>query len=62
MTDTAIRSLGGVTAVVTGAAQGLGPGIAAELGHRSARAVMADVQGEKVERAAARLGEKDGAW
>jgi NAD(P)-dependent dehydrogenase (short-subunit alcohol dehydrogenase family) len=58
MIDTAVHSLEGLNAVVTGAAQGLGLGIAEELGRRGARVVMADVQGEKVERAAARLEEK----
>ncbi len=58
MTDTAAHNLDGLIAVVTSVAQGLGLGIAEALGHRGARVTMADVQGEKVERAAARLGGK----
>ena len=58
MTDTNVSSLHGLNAVVTGSAQGLGLGIAEELGRRGARLTMADVQGEKVQKAAARLEEK----
>ena len=58
MTDTDVNSLHGLNAVVTGSAQGLGLGISEELGRRGARVTMADVQGEKVQKAAARLEEK----
>ena len=50
--------LNGLNAVVTGAAQGLGLAIAEELGRRGAHVTMADVQAEKVRKAAAGLGEK----
>jgi len=45
-------------AVVTGAAQGLGLGTAAELGHLGAHVVLADLQKEKVEAAAENLAEQ----
>lgn len=48
-------SLDGLTAVVTGAAQGLGLGIAHELAAQGAFVVMADVQAERVEASATEL-------
>ncbi len=48
--------LRGQVALVTGAAQGLGYGIAAELARRGASVVIADLQGEKAEHAARELG------
>jgi NAD(P)-dependent dehydrogenase (short-subunit alcohol dehydrogenase family) len=53
-----INNLDGLIAVVTGSAQGLGLGIATELGRRGARVVLADVQAEKVASAAAGLAEQ----
>ena len=50
--------LEGLNAVVTGAAQGLGLAIAQELGRRGARLTLADLQAEKVGKAAAGLVEK----
>lgn len=47
--------LDGLTAVVTGAAQGLGLGIAEQLAVQGARVVMADLQAEKVDAAAVEL-------
>ncbi|MBM3459384.1 MAG: SDR family oxidoreductase, partial [Armatimonadetes bacterium] len=48
--------LRGQVALVTGAAQGLGYGIAAELARRGASVVLADLQREKAEYAARELG------
>jgi 3-oxoacyl-[acyl-carrier protein] reductase len=47
--------LDGLQAAVTGAAQGLGLGIAQELARQGASVTMADVQNEKVQAAAAQL-------
>ena len=52
------RNLDGLIAMVTGSAQGLGLGIAEELARRGAHVVMADLQAEKVESAAAKLTEQ----
>lgn len=49
------RGLDGQIALVTGAAQGLGLGIARELARRGARVVVADLQAEKVAAAAESL-------
>ena len=49
MDRAAKRDLAGLTAVVTGAAQGLGLGIARELGARGAQVVIADLQLDKAE-------------
>jgi 3-oxoacyl-[acyl-carrier protein] reductase len=54
-------SLEGRTAVVTGAAQGLGEAIARALHARGASVVVADVNGDGAERVAALLGERAGA-
>lgn len=43
------------TAIVTGAAQGIGNGIAARLAHEGAAVMLADLQAERVEAAAAEL-------
>ncbi len=51
----AAHDLGGQVAVVTGAAQGLGLGIAAQLAHNGAEVVIADLQEEKAQAAAADL-------
>jgi 3-oxoacyl-[acyl-carrier protein] reductase len=51
-------SLDGRTAVVTGAAQGLGEGIARALHTQGAAVVLADLNGEGAERVAAELGER----
>ena len=53
--ETSVYRLDGLVAVVTGAAQGLGLGIARRLGQLGARVVMADLQVEKVQRAAKEL-------
>ena len=58
MIDTAAHGLEGLNAVVTGAAQGLGLAIAEELGRRGAHVTMADVQAEKVRKAAGSLGRR----
>ena len=52
-----LRSLDGAIAVVTGAAQGLGLGIAEQLGRDGATVTIADLQLEKAERSAGRLRE-----
>ncbi|MEE3258675.1 MAG: SDR family NAD(P)-dependent oxidoreductase, partial [Candidatus Latescibacterota bacterium] len=49
MSDGAKRDLSGLVAVVTGAAQGLGLGIARELGGRGAEVIAADLQLDKAE-------------
>ena len=46
------------TAIVTGAAEGLGYGIAERLGSEGARVVMVDMNGEAAERASKSLGER----
>jgi NAD(P)-dependent dehydrogenase (short-subunit alcohol dehydrogenase family) len=53
--STAAHSLKGQVAVVTGAAQGLGLGIAEQLARDGAAVVIADLQEEKAEAAAAAL-------
>ena len=50
-----VRSLDGSIAVVTGAAQGLGLGIAEQLARDGATAIIADLQREKAETEADRL-------
>jgi NAD(P)-dependent dehydrogenase (short-subunit alcohol dehydrogenase family) len=50
------RELSGQVALVTGAAQGLGLGIAAELARRGATVVIADLQRDKAEAAAREIG------
>ena len=52
---TALRSLDGLIAVVTGAAQGLGLGIAEQLARDGATAIIADLQPDKGRTEAARL-------
>jgi NAD(P)-dependent dehydrogenase (short-subunit alcohol dehydrogenase family) len=52
---TALRSLDGLIAVVTGAAQGLGLGICEQLVHDGATAIIADLQHDKGRTEAARL-------
>ena len=49
MSEGAKRDLSGLVAVVTGAAQGLGLGIARELGGRGAEVIAADLQLDKAE-------------
>lgn len=58
MTDdaTSPHSLAGAIAVVTGAAQGLGLGIAEQLAHDGATVIIADLQTEKAQREADQLG------
>ena len=58
MTDdaTSPHSLAGAIAVVTGAAQGLGLGIAEQLAYDGATVIIADLQTEKAQREADRLG------
>ncbi len=55
MSESGGGDLAGAIAVVTGAAQGLGLGIARELGRRGASVVAADVQLEKAETECERL-------
>ena len=55
MDNASHRNLDGGVAVVTGAAQGLGLGIAKELGARGAHVVAADLQLDKAEAACAEL-------
>jgi len=50
--------LDGDTAIVTGAAQGIGRGIAARLGEAGANVVLADVQADKVEETAGDLADE----
>lgn len=57
MTETTRHELAGQIAVVTGAAQGLGLGMAEELARRGARVVIADLQKDKSAVEAARLTE-----
>ncbi|MHA1549012.1 MAG: SDR family NAD(P)-dependent oxidoreductase [Alphaproteobacteria bacterium] len=52
------NELAGKVAVVTGAAQGLGLGMVAELARRGAHAIVADVQKDKAAAAAAGLADK----
>ena len=52
---TALRSLDGLIAVVTGAAQGLGLGICEQLARDGATAIIADLQHDKGKTEAARL-------
>ena len=52
---TALRSLDGLIAVVTGAAQGLGLGITEQLARDGATAIIADLQHDKGRTEAARL-------
>jgi NAD(P)-dependent dehydrogenase (short-subunit alcohol dehydrogenase family) len=47
-----IRTFNGATAIVTGAASGIGRGLAIELAKRGSEVVLADLQGEKAERLA----------
>lgn len=54
-THTSARKLQGLTAVVTGAAQGLGLGIAEELAREGAEVTIADLQLEKARAEAERL-------
>jgi NAD(P)-dependent dehydrogenase (short-subunit alcohol dehydrogenase family) len=49
------RSFDGAVAVVTGAAQGIGAGIAARLASDGARVVLADLDGAAADRAAAQI-------
>lgn len=49
------KALDGLVAVVTGAAQGLGLGVAEQLARNGASAIIADLQHEKAEEAAANL-------
>lgn len=55
MTESKNSELAGKLAVVTGAAQGLGLGMASELARRGARVVIADQQKDKAEAEAAKI-------
>src|SRR5918911_1310247 len=53
--DTSMQDISGKTAIVTGAASGIGLGIATALAESGANVVMADIQKEAVEQAAHNL-------
>ena len=54
-TSSALRVFGGAVAIVTGAASGIGSALAGELAERGASVVLADLQADEVEAAAAAL-------